>query len=55
VQAQHLPLSEVEQVAVGVGSDAGGKVKVGQAVSPVFTPEQEEEVRKARSLDAARK
>jgi hypothetical protein len=49
VQGQHLPLSEAEQVVVGSGSGAAGNLLQQQTVSPVYTPEQEEERRKAKS------
>jgi hypothetical protein len=54
-RGQHIPLSEAEQVVVGSQSAAAGNVMVRQAVSPVFTPEQEEELRKAMSRGDARK
>jgi hypothetical protein len=47
VQGQHLPISDVEQVQVRLGSDAFGNVEVRKVVSPALTPEQEEEVRRA--------
>jgi hypothetical protein len=47
VQGQHLPLSEAEQVVVGTGSDVFGDPAARREVSPVLTPEQEEEVRRA--------
>jgi hypothetical protein len=46
-QGQHLPLSDIEQLQVRLGSDPLGNVEVRQVVSPALTPEQEEEVRRA--------
>jgi hypothetical protein len=51
VQGQNLPLSEAEQMVLPLGNDAFGNVVVRQEVSPTFTPEQEQEVRRAFTRD----
>jgi hypothetical protein len=47
VAAQHQPLSEAEQVVARMGRDPQGRVVVLQIISPVLSPEQQEEVRRA--------
>ena len=54
VQGPRL-LTEAEQVVVRMGRDAEGRVVVLQVLSPVLTPEQQEEVRRAFSLGGFRR
>ncbi len=49
VQGPRL-LTEAEQVVVRMGRDAEGKVVVLQVLSPVLTPEQQQEVMRAFKL-----
>jgi hypothetical protein len=46
-QGQHLPISEAEQLVVSLQRDAFGNVVLRQVVSPVLTPEEDQEVRRA--------
>jgi hypothetical protein len=50
VQGQAFPLGEAEQMVVRLGRDADGRVVVLQVLSPVLTPEQQEEVRRAFAI-----
>jgi hypothetical protein len=44
---QAIPLAEVNQVAVRMGRDQQGRLVVLQVLSPVLTPEQQQEIMRA--------
>jgi hypothetical protein len=50
VQGATRPLAETEQLVVQLGRDADGRVVVLKVLSPVLTPEQQEEVRRAFAI-----